>query len=192
MIGFASLSWLSTALRGCKGYHADTVVGSRRDVKSESELRRFFLGKGGGLDGVFSPILLSVLVLRWELPGQDLGSSEEPEVVGRSLEAGREGGSIRLSESVDLDLTRETFGILLLPGLFAFLLNVRQIDATFDSGSFLLFSRLKVLKPNRFRSDDAFELIDPVLKDRVLDNEPVPGAMSSFSRPVKAESKRLS
>ena len=107
--GFASFFWLSTALRGCKGYHADTVEGSRRDVKSESELRRFFRGKGGGIDGVFSPILLSVHVLRWELPGRDLVSSEEPEVVGRSLEAGREGGSIRLSESVDLDLIKEAF-----------------------------------------------------------------------------------
>ena len=73
-----------------------------------------------------------------------------------------------------------------------FLLNVRQIDATFDSGSFLLFSRLNVLKPNRFRSDEAFEFNDPVLKDRVLDNEPVPGVTLSFSRPVEVESKRLS
>ena len=73
-----------------------------------------------------------------------------------------------------------------------FLLNVRQIDATFDSGSFLLFSRLNVLKPNRFRSDDALEFNDPVLKDRLLDHEPVPGVGLSFSRPVEAESKRLS
>jgi hypothetical protein len=77
--------------------------------KSESELRRFFFGKIGSLVGVFSPILLSMLVLRCELLGRDLGSSDELEVVGRSLDTGRDGGNIRPSESVDLDLTRDAF-----------------------------------------------------------------------------------
>ena len=51
------------------------------------------------------------------------------------------------------------------------MLKVRQNDETFDSDSFLLFSRLKVPNPNFFRKDDAFELKEPVLKDRVLVNE---------------------
>ena len=50
---------------------------------------------------------------------------------------------------------------------------MRQIDATFDSDSFLLFSRLKVPIPNLFFSEEAFELRDPVLIDRVLVKEPV-------------------
>ncbi len=56
-------------------------------------------------------MLLNVLVLRCELPGRDLGSSKgaEPEAVGLSREPGRNGGSIRLSISVDLDLTNEAF-----------------------------------------------------------------------------------
>lgn len=53
------------------------------------------------------------------------------------------------------------------------MLRVRQIDATFDSDSFLLFSRLKFPSPNLFLRDDAFELRDPVLIDRVLVKEPV-------------------
>ena len=121
-----------------------------------------------------------MLVLRCALPGRDLGSScdAKPEVVGQSRETGRRGGSIRVSTSVDLDLAREAFDRLggpelLSPGLFVFLLRVRQIEATFDSESCLLFSRLKVLNPNFFRNDDAFELNEPVLKDRVLVKEPV-------------------
>lgn len=147
--------------------------------KSERELRRFFFGKIGSLFGVFSPMLLNMLMLRCELPGRGLGSSEELEVIGRSLESGRDGGSTRPSESVDLDLTREAFDRLggwgwLSPGLLAFLLNVRQIDATFDSDSFLLFSRLKVPNPNFLRREDVFEFIDPLFIDRVLFKEPVP------------------
>lgn len=53
------------------------------------------------------------------------------------------------------------------------MLRVRHIDATFDSGSFLLFSRLKVPSPNLLFRDDALELRDPVFIDRVLVREPV-------------------
>ena len=155
--------------------------GSRIDVKSESELRRcFFFGKGVFLVGVPSPMLLKVEVFRCALPGRNLGSScvMEPEVVGLSRETGLNGGSIRLSVSVDLDLPKEALERLgswvwPSPGLLAFLLRVRHIDATFDSDSFLLFSRLNVPSPNFLFKDDAFELRDPVLMDRVLVKEPV-------------------
>ena len=53
------------------------------------------------------------------------------------------------------------------------LLKVRHIDATFDSDSFLLFSRLKVPSPNLRFKDDAFELRDPVFTDLVLVKDPV-------------------
>ena len=89
--------------------------GSRIDVMSESELRRcFFFGRGVILVGVPSPMLLSVEVIRCELPGQGLGSSPviEPDVVGRSRDTGLNGGSIRLSVSVDLDLPKEALEIL--------------------------------------------------------------------------------
>ena len=125
-------------------------------------------------------MLLSVEVFRCALPGRGLGSScgTEPEVKGLSRDTGLNGGSIRLSVSVDLDLPKE--GLERLggwewpsPGLLAFLLRVRHIDATLDSDSFLLFSRLKVPSPNLRFKDDAFELRDPVFIDRVLVREPV-------------------
>ena len=53
------------------------------------------------------------------------------------------------------------------------MLRVRHIDATFDSDSFLLFSRLKVPSPNLLFRDDAFELRDPVFTDLVLVKDPV-------------------
>ena len=125
-------------------------------------------------------MLLSVEVFRCALPGRGLDSScvMEPEVVGLSRDNGLNGGSIRLSVSVDLDLPKGALERLggwewPSPGLLAFLLRVRHIDATFDSVSFLLFSRLKVPSPNLLFKDDAFELRDPVLNDRVLVKEPV-------------------
>ena len=164
--------------------------GSRMDVMSESELRRcFFFGSVVILVGVPSPMLLSVEIFRCALPGRGLRSScvIEPEVDGLSRDTGLNGGSIRLSVSVDLDLPKEALEILggwewPSPGLLAFLLRVRHIDATFDSDSFLLFSRLKVPSPNLLFRDDAFELRDPVLIDRVLVKEPVMDlAFSSWS-----------
>ena len=188
-------------LRGCNGDHA--VAGSGwRDKISESELRRFFLGSIAGFVGVFSPMLLRVDVVKCELPGRDLGSSSgaEPEVVGLSREIGLKGGSIRPSISVDRDLTKlgpealERLGgcECLSPGLFAFLLNVRHMDATFDSDSFLLFSRVKVPKPNFLRNDEVFELIDPVLNERVRDKDPVAEVVLPSVSTVVASSKRPS
>ncbi len=151
------------------------------DVMSDNELRRcFFFGKEMALIGVPSPMLLSVEVFRCALPGRALGSFGVigPEVVGLSRDTGLNGGSIRLSVSVDLDLPREALERLggwewPSPGLLAFLLRVRHIDATFDSDSLLLVSRLKVPSPNFFFNDDALELREPVLIDRVLVREPV-------------------
>ena len=106
-----SRSPVFSGLRGCNGDHAVAVAGSRRSVKSDNELRRFFLEKLSGFVGVPSPMLLNVLKLRCALPGRDLGSSEssEPEVLGLSRETGRRGGCIRLSVSVDLDLDKKGF-----------------------------------------------------------------------------------
>ena len=168
-------------LRGWRGDHAAMTSGSRMDVMSESELRRcFFFGTGMVLVGVPSPMLFSVEILRCALPGRVLGSFcvIESDVEGLSRDTGLNGGSIRVSISVDLDLPREALERLVgcewpSPGLLAFLLRVRQIDATFDSDSLLLFSRLKVLIPNFFFKDDAFELRDPVFIDRVLVKDPV-------------------
>lgn len=130
--------------------------------------------------GVFSPILLKVDSYKCELPGRE--EPAESEVVALSRDTGLKGGSIRVSLSVDLDLPKENPGLLerfdgcewLSSAGFAFLLNVRHIDATLDSDSFLLPSRVRVPKPNFLRSDDAFELIEPVLNDRVRVKEPVP------------------
>ena len=182
--GVAILLLLSLRFAGLRGYsgdHAAKTSGSRMDVMSESELRRcFFFGKRVVLVGVPSPILLSVEVLRCALPGRGLGSScvIELEVAGLSRDTGLNGGSIRLSVSVDLDLPKGGFERLggwewPSPGLLAFLLKVRHIDATFDSDSFLLFSRLRAPSPNLLFKDDVFELRDPVLIDRVLVKEPV-------------------
>ena len=111
--GVAILLLLSprfAGLRGCNGDHAAMTSGSRMDVMSDSELRRcFFFGKEVILVGVPSPMLVSVEVFRCALPGRGLGSFcvEEPEVVGLSRDTGLNGGSIRLSVSVDLDLPKE-------------------------------------------------------------------------------------
>lgn len=179
--GVAILLLTFPSLRGCSGDHAAMTSGSRIEVMSERELRRcFFFGKGRTLVGVPSPMLLSIEVFRCALPGRCLGSScvIETEVVGLSRDTGLNGGSIRLSVSVDLDLPKEAFERLggwewLSPGLLAFLLKERHIDATFDSDSFLLFSRLKVPSPNLLFRDDVFELRDPVFIDRVLVREPM-------------------
>lgn len=55
--------------------------------------------------------------------------------------------------------------------VFDVLLRVRQTDATFDSDSDLLFSRLKVPKPNFLRSEEALELKEPVLREYFPFNE---------------------
>ena len=151
------------------------------DVMSESELRRcFFLVNGVVLVGVPSPMLTSVEVFGRALPVPSLGSFSvvEPDVVGLSRDTGLNGGSIRLSVSIDLDLPSEPLeGVggweWPSPGFLGFLLSVRQIEATFDSDSFLLFSRLNVVSPNLFFKDDALELRDPVLIERLLVSEPV-------------------
>ena len=109
------LSLRFAGFRGCSGDHAAMTSGSRIDVMSESELRRcFFFGRGMTLVGVPSPMLLSVEVIRCALPGRGLGSSPvmEPDVVGRSRDTGLNGGSIRLSVSVDLDLLKEALETL--------------------------------------------------------------------------------
>ena len=105
------LSLKFAGLRGCSGDHAAMTSGSLIEVMSESELRRcFFFGKGADLVGVPSPMLLSVETFGCALPGRGLGSfgASEPEVVGLSRDTGLNGGSIRLSVSVDLDLPNET------------------------------------------------------------------------------------
>lgn len=81
---------------------------------------------------------------------------------------------MRVSVSVDLDLTRDALDILAgcwkSPVFFAFLLRVRHTELGFDSDSDLLFSRL-MPNPNFFRSDEALELSEPVLNARFRFNE---------------------
>jgi hypothetical protein len=72
--------------------------------------------------------------------------------------------------SVDLDRTRDNLERLagcgrLSPALVV-LLRVRHTEATLDSDSDLLFSRLKVPNPNFLRREDALELQEPVLTER--------------------------
>lgn len=123
--------------------------------------------------GVPSPIVLMIDMFRCELVGREIDVSLGDALggVGLSRDVGRIGGSIRTSRSVDFERNKEPFERLagccwLSPGDLAFLLNVRHTEATFDSGSDLLFSRLNPPNPNRFLSDEAFELQDPVLLDR--------------------------
>lgn len=81
-----------------------------------------------------------------------------------------------MSISVDLDLTKEAFERLedcvwLSPAAFDVLLRVRQTETTFDSDSDLLFSRLRVPKPNFFRSEEVLDPKEPVLQERFPFNE---------------------
>lgn len=130
-------------------------------------------------------MVLEVPLSTHELPGRECWPSFEG--TGRSWDAGLIGGSIRVSISVDFDLTKKDFERLEgcgWPSTVDFvLLSVRQTEATFDSDSDLLFSRLNVPNPNFFRKDDALELREPVLTERFLLNEldidPVFGPSSS-------------
>lgn len=158
---------------------------SWRAFKSDKELRRFFFGRPAGFVGVPSATELRVDTWRWLLPGREGGPSLEPsrgdpsKKASRSRETGREeGGSIRVSMSVDLDLTNEAIDSEAFDRLagceglsvvvLLLLLKVRHTEATFDSeDSDLLFSRLKFPNPNRLRRDEALELREPVLTDRV-------------------------
>ena len=95
--------------------------------------------------GAASPIVLSVVKLRCELPGRERYSSEADGLGrgGKSLETGRDGGSMRLSVSIDRDLTRDVFGRLAgwdpeSLATFEFLLSVRHTEATFESVSLLV------------------------------------------------------
>lgn len=114
---------------------------------------------------------------RCELPGRDCVSSEDdtPTGRGRSRDAGRNGGGMRVSMSVDLDRTRDIFERLAGCGRFSpalvALLNVRHTEATLDSDSDLLFSRLKVPKPNFLRREEALELQEPMLSGRSSSSE---------------------
>lgn len=88
---------------------------------------------------------------------------------------------MRVSVSVDLDLTKDAFERLAgccckSPAFFAFLLLVRHTELGLDSDSDLLFSRL-IPNPNFFRSDEALELSDPVLNARFWFNELDPDAL---------------
>lgn len=92
----------------------DINRGSFSGFRSDNELLRFFFDRTAGLLGVASPIVLSVVKLRCELPGRERYSSEADGLGrgGKSLETGREGGSMRVSVSIDRDLTRDVFGRL--------------------------------------------------------------------------------
>ncbi len=188
-------------LRNCDGGdQGDPAPMSFRGFKSDSELRRFFFVRCAGLVGVLSPIVVSVEIFKCELPGLDFGSSWDPEEEGRSREPGRKGGSIRVSISVDLDRNNEDAfdrlagcdGVSLV--CFEFLLRVRHTEATFDSDSDLLFSRLRLPNPNLLRSEEAFELREPVLKDlfRLRELPAVSVAALSSTEPWEEWSKRLS
>lgn len=117
-------------------------------------------------------------MLRVELPGREFVSLLEAVIGrGRSREAGRMGGSMRVSRSVDLDLINEALERLAgctyaSPVVFVVLLRARQTEATFDSDSDLLFSRFGAPKPNFLRRDEALELKEPVLTVRSLFSEP--------------------
>jgi hypothetical protein len=66
------------------------------------------------------------------------------------------------------------------------LLKVRQTELTLDSESILLFSLLRVLKPNLLRKEEALELMDPVLVDlpRFMEFiEPLRGVFSPLLLP---------
>ena len=186
-------------VRSCEGddgVQGDAAGESRRDCRSDRELRRFFLVNTEGLVGVFSPMVLSTAIDRCELPGRESVWSPivvPPDVAGLSLDIGRSGGSIRTSTSVDLDLSSEPLDKLPgcewgSPGLFEFLLNVRHTDVTFDSDSDLLFSRLSDPNPNFLRSEEAFELREPVLTDLLRFRESE-AKLATSSEPL---SKRVS
>ncbi len=78
--------------------------------------------------------------------------------------------------SVDLDRVKASPFVLLSSPVTApraVLLSVRQTEPIFESASILLFSRLNA---KRLRSDEALELMEPVLIDRVREFiEPVAG-----------------
>lgn len=85
--------------------------------------------------------------------------------------------------SVDLERTRDNFERLagcgrLSPALLV-LLRVRHTEATLESVSNLLFSRLRVPKPNFRRREEALELQEPVLTERssLSELEVDPGAL---------------
>lgn len=108
-----SAFWNETFVcRGWIDHHADIDSGSFGGFRSDNELLRFFFDKTAGLLGAASPIVLSVLKLRCELPGRERYSSEADGLGrgGKSLETGRDGGSMRVSVSVDRDLTKDVFG----------------------------------------------------------------------------------
>ena len=77
-------------------------------------------------------------------------------------------------------------------GSLELLLRVRHMDATLDSGSFLLYSRVIALKPNFFRNEDVFEFTEPELPDRVRFKEFVPDLEMLSSKVDKTSPKRLS
>ena len=109
------------------------------------------------------------------LPGLDGEPSLEswPEEIGRSEDPGRGGRALRMSLSVDLERERKDLprldGCELLSGVprLGLLPHERQTEFDLESSSFLLFSRLRVPKPNRFRNDDALELKEPVFTERI-------------------------
>ena len=109
------------------------------------------------------------------LPGLDGEPSFDRwlEEIGRSEELGRGGRALRMSLSVDLERERNDLlrldGCELLSGVSRLLLlpHERHTECNLESSSFLLFSRLRVPKPNLFRKEDAFELREPVLTDRI-------------------------
>lgn len=152
-------------LRVARGDFGCESSGKSSSLRSESELRLFFLGGPVGMKLGCSPIV--------ERPSD--GLDVDPGEVARCSRP----DALRCTSSVmgrpckrpspisvewdRCNVPRE----MLLAGLSprVLLLKVRQTADTFESCSDLLFSLDSPPKPNFFLRDDVFELSDPVLAD---------------------------
>lgn len=165
------VSWrkAGSTLRGVCGDHSGTSSASCNVLRSLKEERRFL--RGGPVVGGTSPIVPRLptndrpFAFEFEFEFEFAFSNvNAPRTVGRSREDGRFGDR-RAAASIELERPRcpgPAFPMLgdwrSVPWLF--LLNDRQSEPTLDSFSDLLFSRVKVPKPKRLRSD-VLELSEP-------------------------------
>lgn len=135
--------------------------------RSDKELLRFLRPGPAGVLG-FSPIVPSPLGLCMKvLESCDAGRSNgnDPSTAGLSCDNGR---CCCVLVSMSVDLVRCIVALEMLDGCSVgglFLLRVRHTDPTLDSCSDLLFSRDRPPNPNFLRSEDVFEVRDPVLTD---------------------------
>jgi hypothetical protein len=168
-LNFSEVSFICDS--GCIGCSSSRLVASKRLLRSDNELRRFFFGALTVTSCPGSPIVSSL----FELVGRLKASSNAPAIGGLSFDVGRRSLLVPndIPTSTDFVLVTEALDRLAespVAGCLACLLRLRQTEGRVSESvlesileSFLLFWRIsKLSKAHFFLMEDVFDVTEPV------------------------------